>query len=169
MLKKLFWRAPSYGTTVGYDPNAVQDKFRTLKDGSVVPIEVPKLNPDEGFCFLQAREEDLPDLHGALQWFCDQSEVPLFMVISKEKGIARLRIRGDFVPAPSVDDLSQVVSDYRLLGARFASWAEVIKRPAREVEALEALVLTLAQRSKGIDNGLLWAVRALEVRNEIRR
>jgi hypothetical protein len=171
MLRKLFWRAPAYGSAPGFDPNMVQDKYRVDKAGNVLPIETPKADPNEGYSFLEVREADLPDLHNALQWFTGQSEVPLPAVVGREKGMVRLRIRGDFTPSPSPEHLSQVVADYKVLGTKFASWAEVIKGASKEVQAVEELTLALAETNSAIKDrpDLAWALRTLEIRSQLRR
>jgi hypothetical protein len=172
MIKRLAYRPPTSGTVAsGYDPNLQQDKYRVDKHGNVYPIEDPKPDPNEGYTFLEVRETDLPDLHSALQWFTAQSEIPIPAVMSRDNGTVKVKVRGDFTPSLRVDDLSQIVADYRLLGSKFGSWGDVVRRPSRETEALESVVLALAEDNKEIDkrNGLLWAVRALEIRNEIWR
>jgi hypothetical protein len=167
MIHKLAWRPPSSQQLVRQG----LDKFKE-KDGRIVAVPEQQIDADQGFTFLEVREADLPDLPAALAWFTDQVNLPFGVRVSSENGVARIKIRGDFVPGLSMSAIAEMVADYRLLASRFGSWAEVVRRPRDTVqEAVEALLHAAAKALKACKDepSLAWAMRVLEIRNELSR
>jgi len=172
MIKKLAWREPTRGAVPrGLPGDLVPDKYKVAKDGSLIEIKGPKFAEEPNWTDIEVGREFTVDAHSALLWMTGQ-DVPLPKTVNQTKDTVTLRFPGDFTPALNRVDLEQAITNYRLLSGHFESLAAVVRRQSKEIEAIEELVLALAQQNnKALKEqpGLSWALSTLQIRSQIRR
>lgn len=138
---------------------------------------------------LKVRKEDLEHVVPALRWRTGQGEVDFSTVrfeVDKKTGqskiiphtnkICEIRLPGNFTPSLSVEDVSEIVQDFKLLGEKFPVYRDIFKKKIGEnalqtgliawiLEAQREIIASLPEsKRENITKMPAWIARVLELR-----
>lgn len=153
-----------YGVTPRMEDNSDGRGLRQV--GVMVQGYTRQLDRNE-WTKLQIRKEDLNDCLQALQWSCgDLLDFVFTPIKSPNSSIAEIHLPGRFIPTLTIENVAQIVADYRLLSREYARRQDIFSQKSNE-NLSTILFNYLLDKVEGRSAELPeWTHRALDIRKE---